>query len=323
MLLPLLILLCAPGLWGQYNESLCTVCEEMVTEVQYALNSDVSLELAGAILQDMCANSLEDVAPVCSFLVDGYLPSVMDITTTLAYELCPLLNLCQSYSPFQTPAPKQLELAECTLCRLASAEYLLGREHPPLSPRLVELLAGNVMCREDIVACATSVSFLFSRLLGAGARARACDQLDSCSDSAGGERAPTGSKYCIFCRVMVNQAQGSLNSMDSDTFQEMLENLCEGLPAQAGKDEEDLQKQCEELKEKYSGVMLEILQKVEPTTFCGIFNICSELASSMSVRKWLLSQLWRFLRGIEALKESLAIESCELTALVFCRTKEF
>ena len=276
MLLPLLILLCVPGIWGQYNESLCSVCEEMVTEVQAALNSDVSLELAGAILQDMCANSLEDVAPVCNFLVDGYLPSVMDITTTLAYELCPLLDLCQSYSPFQTSAPKQLKLSECTLCRLAAAEFELTRRHLPLSPELTELLAGTEICREDILECATSVSFLFTRLLGTGARP--CDQLDSCSDGTIGERLPTGSKYCIFCRVLVNQAQGNLNSMTSDTFQEMMENLCEGLPYQAGKEEEDLQKQCEELKDKYSDVMLEILQKVEPTTFCGMFNICSELS---------------------------------------------
>ena len=282
MLLPLLLLLCAPGLWGQYNESLCTVCEEMVTEVQSALKSDVSLELAGAMLQDMCENSLEDVALVCNFLVDGYLPSVMDITTTLAYELCPLLDLCQSYSPFQTPAPKQLKLSECTLCRLASVEISLGQESLPLSPQLAELLAGNSLCREDIVACATSVSFLFTRLLEAGARARACDQLDSCSNRKSGERHLAGSKYCIFCRVIVNQAQGSLNSMDSDTFQEMLENLCEGLPSSQGgkEDDESLQKQCEELKEKYSAVMLEILQKVEPATFCGMFNICSELASN-------------------------------------------
>ncbi|KAI6650238.1 Prosaposin-like isoform X1 [Oopsacas minuta] len=275
-----LLLLTAPLLWGNYNESLCSVCEEMVTEVQTAIQSDASLELAGALLQEMCLDNLEDVALVCKFLVEGYLPSVMDITSTLAYELCPLLNLCQSYSPFQSG--DQMKLSECTLCQMAAIELRRDTQAWLPSPTLTELAARNDKCREDVDSCVDGASVLFSYLLGAGARSGACNKLDSCADRSRGNRLPMGSKYCILCKVIVNQAQGSMNSVSSDSFEDMMNNLCEGLPQEGGgKDDEDLQKQCEELKDKYSDVLLEILQKVEPAALCALFNVCS---SSVSAR---------------------------------------
>lgn len=279
----LLLLLAAPLLWGQYNESLCTVCEEMVTEVQSAIQSDVSLELAGAMLQDMCASTLEDVAPVCEFLVQGYLPSVMDITSTMAYELCPLLNLCQSYSPFQEK--KQLHLSECTLCQMAAVQF--SREPPVrVPPGLTEMVQRHKKCRKDPARCAWGVSLLVSHLFRTGVQSGVCDQLESCADRTQGDRLPMGSRYCVLCKVIVNQAQGNINSISAETFENIIEDLCQGLPdEQGGKDDEDdLQKQCEELKEKYSSVLLEILQKVQPATFCEMFSVCSELFSDSCCR---------------------------------------
>ena len=291
----LLLLLTAPLLWGQYNESLCTVCEEMVTEVQSAIQSEVSLEFADAMLQEMCANNLEDVAPVCEFLVKGYLPSVLDITSTLAYELCPLLNLCQSYSPFQ--ARKQLRLSECTLCQMAAVQY--SREPPVrVPPGLTDLVQRHKKCRKDPARCAWGVSLLVSHLFRTGVQSGVCDQLESCADRTQGDRLPMGSRYCVLCKVIVNQAQGNINSVSSDTFEDMLENLCEGLPdEQDGKDDDNnLQKQCEELKEKYSSVLLEILQKVQPATFCELFNVCSELTNQRAAVLVELCSLWFLFR---------------------------
>ena len=297
----LLLLISAPLLWGRYesyNESLCYVCEEMVTEVQSAIESEVSRELVQAMLEDMCANAeaLEDVAPVCEFLVQGYLPSVMEITSTMAYELCPLLNLCQSYSPFQ--ARKQLRLSECTLCQMAAVQY---SKEPPVRvpPGLTEMVQRHKKCRKDPARCAWGVSLLVSHLFRTGEQSGVCNQLESCADRTKGDRLPMGSRYCLLCKVIVNQAQGNINSISTDTFEDMIENLCEGLPEENGGKDDDgdnLQKQCEELKEKYSSVLLEILQKVQPATFCELFSVCSELTNQRAAVSCRLCSLWFLFR---------------------------